>query len=56
MLKFEVLEKFDENCSKIFDTLKHNSNYNFFKVMIFLKFSSRKQSEIKIIAILKMKN
>ncbi len=54
MLKFEIFEKFDENCFKIFAALSHGSNYNFFQSYDYLKkFSLENKSEIKIIAISK---
>ena len=54
MLNFEIFEKFDENCSRIFDSLSHDSNYNFFQNYDYLKkFSLENKSEIKIIAISK---
>ena len=54
MLKFEIFEKFDENCFKIFDTLNHSSNYNFFQSYDYLKkISLENKSKIKIIAISK---
>ena len=52
MLNFKIFERFDDECSKNFDLLIKNANYNFFQNYNYLKnLSLENKSEIKIISI-----
>lgn len=52
MLEFKIFEKFDEECSKSFESLTHKANYSFFQTYSYLKsLSSISKSEIKVVAI-----
>ena len=52
MLKFKIFEKFDEECSKTFELLIQNANYNFFQTYNYLKnLSSENKGKIKIVAV-----